>query len=219
MDFIMNMLIISGGNIDNNFLKNHLEYNSYNSIIAVDKGLEVIYKLELLPNHIVGDLDSVNPTIVEKYINNPNIIFHKYMPEKDYTDTDIALKLAIELKAEYITIVGATGTRFDHTLANVHILCYALEKNIHCEIIDKYNKIYLINSKTQLSKEHVYGKFISLIPLTTKVCGLSLVGFKYPLNNYTLEIGKSLGVSNEIIDNNAIINFKNGILIVIESKD
>ena len=215
----MNTLIVTGGNIDIPFLDKHIKTTLYNNIIAVDKGLEAVYKLGLFPNHIVGDLDSVNSIIVEKYLNNSNITLHKYIPEKDYTDTDIAIKLAIELNSTHITIVGATGTRFDHTLANVHILCYALEKNIPCEIIDKHNKIYLINSKTQLDKTRTYGKFISLIPLTTQVYGLTLTGFKYLLNNYTLEIGKSLGISNEILDNVATINLIDGILIVIESND
>lgn len=215
----MNTLIVTGGNIDIPFLEEHIKTTLYNNIIAVDKGLEAVYKIDLFPNHIVGDLDSVNSIIVEKYLNNSNIALHKYIPKKDYTDTDIAIKLAIELNSTHITIVGATGTRFDHTLANVHILCYALEKNIPCEIIDKHNKIYLINSKTQLDKTRTYGKFISLIPLTTQVYGLTLTGFKYLLNNYTLEIGKSLGISNEILDNVATINLIDGILIVIESND
>ena len=215
----MNTLIITGGNIDIKFLKEHVEKTNYDNIIAVDKGLEAVYNLSLSPNHIVGDLDSVNCSILEKYSNNSNITLHKYIPEKDYTDTDIALKLAIKLKSTYIAIIGATGTRFDHTLANVHVLCYALENNICCEIIDANNKIYLINTKTELNKNSVYGKFISLIPLTTCVTKLSLTGFKYPLKDYTLKIGISLGISNEIIDNIAIINLKDGILIVVESKD
>lgn len=215
----MNTLIVTGGNIDIPFLEEHIKTTLYNNIIAVDKGLEAVYKIDLFPNHIVGDLDSVNSIIVEKYLNNSNIALHKYIPKKDYTDTDIAIKLAIELNSTHITIVGATGTRFDHALANVHILCYALEKNIPCEIIDKHNKIYLINSKTQLDKTKTYGKFVSLISLTTQVSGLTLTGFKYLLNNYTLEIGKSLGISNEILDNVATINLIDGILIVIESND
>lgn len=213
----MNTLIVSGGNINIPFLKEHIQNTFYNNIIAVDKGLEAVYKLNLLPNHIVGDLDSVTHEILEKYLSNTNITLHKYIPEKDYTDTDIALKLALKINSTHITIIGAIGTRIDHTLANIHILKYALEKNIPCEIIDEHNKIYLINSKTTITK--TCSKFISLIPLTEHIHGLTLNGFKYPLNNYTLEIGKSLGISNEIVNNIATIDFDNGILIVIESKD
>lgn len=215
----MNTLIISGGNINITFLKKHLETVIYDNIIVADKGLEAVSQLKITPNHIVGDLDSVNYNIVNHYLNNSDIILHKYAPEKDFTDTDIALNLAIQINSTHITIIGATGTRFDHTLANVHILCYTLAKNIPCEIIDEYNKIYIINSKITLKKSLVYGNFISLIPLTTTVSNLTLTGFKYTLFNYTLEIGKSLGISNEIVDSTATIDFSHGILVVIESKD
>lgn len=78
---------------------------------------------------------------------------------------------------------------------------------------------YLVNTEKTLEKDKVYGKYISLIPLTSTVEGLTLTGFKYPLNDYTLPIGTSLGISNEIIGDIAHIEMKNGILILIESKD
>ena len=151
--------------------------------------------------------------------NNFQIIFHKYNPEKDNTDTDIALKLAIQLKSSIITIMGALGKRMDHALANIHILKETLEVGIPCEIRDSYNKIYLIKDNITLTKNNTYGKYISLIPLTTTVEGITLKGFKYPLNNACLSIGLSLGVSNEIVEEVATIELKEGILIVIESKD
>lgn len=107
----------------------------------------------------------------------------------------------------------------DHTLANIHILKQALDAEIPCQILDNYNKIYLIEKNFTLYKSKTYGKYISLIPLTTKVEEITLKGFKYPLNKYCLPIGVSLGVSNEIIEEVATIEMKKGTLIVIESKD
>lgn len=214
----MNTLIISGGNIDTEFLNKTINSFSYDNIIAVDKGLESLYLLKVLPNHIVGDFDSVNKNIINFYLDK-NIQIHKYNPEKDYTDTDIAIKLAINLNSNNITILGATGTRIDHTLANIHILCSCLESQINCELIDSNNKIYLINSNKKIENKHSYGKYISLIPLTSTVNGVTLKGFKYPLQDYTLKIGESLGISNEIANDVATIELKEGILIVIESKD
>ena len=115
--------------------------------------------------------------------------------------------------------MGALGKRMDHAIANIHILKDALEANIPCQMIDEHNRIYLINKEMTLEKEKVYGKYVSLIPLTSTVEGLSLTGFKYPLKDYTLPIGTSLGISNEIIGDTAHIQMKNGILIVIESRD
>ena len=189
------------------------------NIIAGDKGLEALYQLKIIPNHVVGDFDSVSPEILEFYKKQSQIIFHTFNAEKDNTDTDIAFKLAIQLKSSKITILGALGKRMDHAIANIHILKNALEANIPCQIIDEHNRIYLINKEMTLEKDKVYGKYVSLIPLTSIVEGLTLTGFKYPLNHYTLPIGTSLGISNEIIGDIAHIEMKKGILIVIESRD
>ena len=189
------------------------------NIIAVDRGLEALYELNMVPNHVVGDFDSVSTSILQFYQKNPQIVFHKYNPEKDNTDTDIALKLAIELNSSIITIMGALGKRMDHALANIYILKEALEIGIPCEILDSYNKIYLVKENRQLAKDKTYGKYISLLPLTTTVEGITLKGFQYPLKNASLSVGLSLGISNEIVEEIATIELKEGILIVIESKD
>ena len=189
------------------------------NIIAGDRGLEALYQLKIIPNHVVGDFDSVSPEILKFYKKQSQIIFHTYNAEKDNTDTDIALQLAIRLKSSKITIMGALGKRMDHAIANIHILKDALEANIPCQILDEHNRIYLINTSIQLEKDKIYGKYVSLIPLTSTVEGLTLTGFKYPLHDYTLLIGTSLGISNEIVTDTAHIEMNNGILIVIESRD
>lgn len=189
------------------------------NIIAVDRGIEALYQIGITPNHIVGDFDSVSTEILENYQKNSKIKFHQYNPEKDNTDTDMALKLAIELSSSEILIIGALGKRMDHALANIHILKYALDAKIPCQILDKHNKIYLMDKKYTLYKNKTHGKYISLIPLTSMVEGITLKGFKYPLNNDCLSIGISLGVSNEVIEDRATIELEKGILMVIESKD
>lgn len=213
----MNTLIISGGDINIENIKKYII--DYENIIAVDKGLEALYRLKIFPNYVVGDFDSINQEILKFYEGNSNVIFQKLNPEKDNTDTDMALKLAINLKSSKIAILGALGKRMDHALANIHILKDALDAKIPCYILDNNNKIYLIDEDFTIYKDKAFGKYVSLIPLTSTVEGLTLTGFKYSLQDYLLTIGISLGVSNEIIDDVAKIQLKKGILIVIESKD
>lgn len=209
-------LIISGGELNSNFLKNFIKNNNINNVIAVDSGLELLDKNEISLNYIIGDFDSINKNILSKYDNIEKVI--KLNPEKDFSDTHMALKLAIELKSDSIYILGAMGKRIDHALANIHILKEALENNIECKILDENNEIELITIGEKKLRNIEY-KYVSLIPLTTKVEGVTLTGFKYPLNNATLEIGHSIGISNELIAKEATINFKLGILILIKSKD
>ena len=161
----MNILIITGGNINKEFLENILQENKDNKIIAADRGLESLNKINVKPDYIIGDFDSVNKEILEQYKNIP-ITYLK--PEKDFTDTHMALKLAIKQGAKKVIIVGAIGTRFDHSIANIHILKEALENNIEAEIINENNKIKLINTDIEIDRDEKY-KYISLIPLTTTV--------------------------------------------------
>lgn len=215
----MNTLIVSGGEINLDFLYKYYNDNKNSTIIAVDKGLKALHELDIMPNHIVGDFDSVNKDLLSLYSSNPDITIHKYNPEKDYTDTDIAIMLAIDLNSSSINIIGGFGNRIDHLLANIHILMHGLNANIPCYLLDECNKVYLINATTEILKSKAYGKYISLIPLTSSVKNLTLTGFKYPLTNYTLPIGVSLGISNEIVDDIATISLYSSILIVIESCD
>lgn len=124
----------------------------------------------------------------------------------------------MDLESLNITIIGAIGTRLDHTIANFHILKQAIEKNIKTKLINENNEIELIDKPIKLKKDSKY-KYISLIPMTTEVIGVTLKGFKYPLEDYTLSIGNSLGVSNEQIEEEAEIIIEQGILIVIKSID
>lgn len=209
------VIIIAGGDISESLILEYLNKRQEKIIIAVDKGLESLHNINVKPDYIIGDFDSVSKDILDKYSNTELV---KLNPIKDFTDTHMALKLAIDLKADTITILGATGKRIDHALANINIMKEALEKNIKCKMIDTHNEIQLINSYTELEKNTNY-KYISLIPLTTKAEGITLKGFKYLLNNATLNIGHSIGVSNEQVDDIASINVSEGILILIKSID
>ncbi len=211
-------LIVSGGNIEEECFNKIYQKDHFDNIIASDRGLEVLDKYNVMPNYIIGDFDSIDKKTLSKYINNKKVVIKELNPEKDYTDTHMAIKLAIELNSTDVTILGAIGTRIDHTIANIHILKEALERGIECRIVNNRNEIQLINKKTVLEMNKGY-KYISLIPLTTKVEGITLKGFKYPLSDATLEVGHSIGISNEQIDEIAEIDLKKGILIMIKSKD
>lgn len=213
----MSTLIVTGGNVNTEFLKKILEENKFETIIAADKGLEALNKINVMPKYIIGDFDSVNKTTLNQY-ENKNIEITYLKPEKDFTDTHMAIKLAIEKRAKHITIIGATGTRMDHTLANIHALNETLQNNVPTEIINENNRIMLINKKAKLIKNTNY-KYVSIIPLTTKITGLTLKGFKYNIENATINLGESIGVSNEQIEQEALIEIKEGIAILIYSKD
>ena len=213
----MNTLIITGGTINKRLLEDYLSNYKFDNIIVVDRGLEVLDKLGVMPNYIIGDFDSINKKVLKRY-ENINIPITYLKPEKNFTDTYEAIKLAIKIGSKDITIIGAIGTRIDHSLSNVHILKETLNKKIMAKIVNENNQIMLVDKKTTIKKDDNY-KYISIIPLTTKIEGVTLTGFKYLLNSATINIGESIGISNEQIEENATLRIEEGIAILIFSKD
>ena len=159
---------------------------------------------------------------------------HQYVPEKDYTDTDIAVKLALKLiesdstydskcssekDKNSIHILGGTGTRLDHVLANVYLLGIGLEENVSIQLVDKHNRIRMIDSSLAIRRNEQFGDYISILPVKGDAKGVNLEGMKYPLCDAEVSCFSSLGVSNEIIDEVAKILVTQGTLLVIESRD
>lgn len=114
-------------------------------------------------------------------------------------------------------MLGATGTRMDHTLANVHIMVRAMQHHISCAIQDKHNYMTLTTSKAEV--EHRDYKYVSLLPLTHEVTGITLDGFMYPLDQATIRMGQSLGVSNQLLGSSGTVTIDSGLLLIIQSKD
>lgn len=216
----MNTLIISGGNIEVDLALDVLK-KKYDHIIGVDGGLRFCYEQKIVPTRIVGDFDTLSPEILTWYKTHTQIEVREYNPVKDATDTQIAVELALELGSHEITILGGTGSRLDHVLGNVETLYLALEKGVSCQILDSHNRIQLIRGTHVIRKNEQYGNYVSLIPFTTDVDGVTLEGMKYPLykHHFTVLGSGGFGVSNEIVAEEARISMESGIFICIESKD
>ena len=212
------ILILTGGSVDMDWAKKWLVNKEFDFVIAADKGLEYADALNLEIGYILGDYDSVESSLIDHY-RKSNTEVKTYPCEKDYTDTNLAVLRAIAMNPQEIVILGGSGTRLDHTMANIFNLKLAMEKGIRCYLINERNRIQLIDHEFTISKKQQYGKYVSLLPMTTQVTGITLTGFYYPLHNYTMEQGVSVGISNEIENEDATITVKNGILIVFESKD
>jgi thiamine pyrophosphokinase len=212
------ILIISGGFIEEAFLQDLIGRRAYSMIIAADHGLVMADKLHIPLDYIVGDFDSVPEELLKKY-RDTSVEIKTFPPEKDKTDTQIAIELALMHAPSTIDLVGAMGSRLDHTLANLHLLMLPMQLNVEAHLLDQNNRISLRQSGFTLTKAGQYGDYVSLLPFAGEVKGLTLTGFKYPLNHVTLSPGSSLGISNEIKDEEARVELSEGILVVFESRD
>lgn len=217
----MRTLIISGGMIEKDFGRMVVKKGKWDSIIGVDGGVEFCYREGILPNRIVGDFDTLEAEILKWYREHSEVEIREFNPVKDATDTQIAVELALEMGSEKIVILGGTGTRLDHVLGNIQTLYLALERGVSCQILDRHNRIQLIRERYIIRRDKQYGTYFSLIPLTTEVRGVTLLGAKYPLerHDFTVLGTGSLGVSNEIVGEEVEIRIESGVMILIESRD
>lgn len=213
------ILIVTGGSIEREFALSVCKTEDFYKIIGVDGGAGFLYENDIMPTDLVGDFDTLAPEILTFYRKETDAAIRRFQPEKDATDTEIALRLAVELGAERITVLGAFGTRLDHLLGNLFILNIALDAGIPCRLLDSRNCAYLADRSFTRKREEAFGSYISLFPMGGEVTGLTLRGVKYPLTDYRLSGTDSLCLSNEITDAEAGIAFSSGCLLVIESSD
>ncbi len=208
----MKAAVISYGSIrDLQFHRNLLRDCSL--IICADGGMMHAKRMDIIPHVLLGDFDSYDRELRRDSKETKRI---EYPREKDKTDTQLAVEYALSKGARYILLLGAIGTRLDHTIANLNLLKLIADNDAMGEIINEHNRISLIKGKTT-----VRGKdsTISLIPYSGIVQGITLTGFKYPLRDFALERENTRGISNVLIDDVGSIDLKKGWLMVIKSKD
>lgn len=214
----MDVLIITGGGFEKSFALEYIKKHKFDYVITADQGFSYAMELGVKVSLILGDFDSLDGSILDKY-RDSGIEILQYPAEKDFTDTHLAIETAIDRGADKITLLCATGSRMDHTIANIGLILLALKKGVECEIVDSNNRIRLIDKGLILKKEEQWGQYVSLIPFTQKVTGITLTGFKYPLYQAELALGVSHGISNEVVEQEGQIQFEEGILLLIESRD
>jgi len=181
--------------------------------------MEFLYTHKIMPSYIVGDFDSVNAEVADYYRNETTVPIREFNPIKDASDTEIAIRMAMTLGATELIILGATGGRIDHLWANVQILAIPHKAGVDAKIIDRQNCISLISSKKVLKKDEAYGPYFSIFPLGQDVLGVTIKGAVYPLRNHTLTPHDSLCVSNEFEEDEVVIDFISGTVILMETRD
>lgn len=212
----MTALIIANGDDVN---KNTIENINFEYVICADGGLEKAESLGIVPNVILGDFDSVDSDILKKY-QSMNIETKKFPAEKDFTDMELSIEFAVGKGYKNLILIGATGgPRLDHAIANIMLIEKYFKLGVTIEIIDNNNKIKIISDDTDLSIEHMKHYFVSIVPITESISGLTLEGFKYPLDKVVVRRGSTLCVSNEIVLNSGRVILEKGTALLFVSKD
>ncbi len=201
-------LILTGGKLSLAFAGSFLKEHKFEKVVAVDGGLEAAKELDIIPDVIVGDFDTVHPEILAYYRKMEHIVWEVHQPEKDDTDTELAIKRALAMNCSHITLLGATGGRLDHMIGNIHLLFPCLQKGTYAEIVDSPEPSVSDRRGAYLPKRDADLGEIYFFPASYRRSkGITLKGFKYPLTDRDISIGTSLCISNELVEEEGTITF------------
>lgn len=200
-------LVITGGYCNVEAAKNLLP-ESVDLKIAADSGYMTAQKLGITPDITMGDFDSYK----DKLPLEMNTL--RVACEKDVTDTMLACEYAKDNGCRYITIVGGTGGRIDHSISNVFYLEDLRRQGIRVKLTDGENTVQVILDETVTVKAD--GGYFSIFALDK--CTVTEYGCKYPLNNATLVRQRPYAVSNEVEGDYAVIKIEGAALLVTSKR-
>jgi len=214
MNKLKGLIVLNGRIEDLNKLK---EIGiKYDFILSADGGTDYCLKAGIIPNAVIGDLDSISEESLEK-INDGNIPVIKFPVKKDKADSELSIDYLVDMGIKDITLIGAVGSRMDHTLANIFLLSKMHEKGVKVQIIDNYNTICLVDNELVVANKEGY--FVSIVPVDSSGIIVSLKGFEYELDRVKIEFGSTHGISNRVIESEGYIKIHKGKCYVIVSKD
>ncbi len=211
----MKAFIYTGGNICPQNITEKPEAEDL--VIAADSGYKNAIAMGVSVNMLVGDFDSLDSSALKRVDSSKTEVV-TVPAEKDFTDTQLAVKLALEKGASGIVIIGGLDGRLDHTLSNIAILEKLYSVNTRCIITDGKNRIrYMKNSSDIIPRSRF--KYLSVLAAEEKVKDVNIEGCKYPLKNATLLRKHQFAVSNEILKNCAFVSVKKGAVYIVESAE
>lgn len=210
----MTGVLICGGMISNYLACKGILPEKDVIIICADGGARHIQQLQLIPDLIMGDMDSIEPTLLIEM--KKTIKIEVFAPEKDLTDSELVALKAVEMGCTSLIFLAAWGSRMDHTLANIMLMERLAFDGRDCVMTDGVNFIYSVSKKITLDRKNA-SAMVSLLPSTPIVKGVSTRGLQYSIKQKDMRRGENIGVSNYIIDENAEISIEEGILLVVLS--
>jgi thiamine pyrophosphokinase len=182
-------------------------------IIAADGGLRHCTRKRLVPHLVIGDMDSADPDELAA-LEQRGVEVSRFPVRKDETDLWLAVRAALDRKVDEIIILGALGGRWDMTFANVLVLTSPELKHTENRILDGNQELFVLQGGQAARLFGEKGDLLSLMPLTAMVRGLTLTGFEYSLDNATLELGTTRGISNVFVEDVCRIELSRGKLLV-----
>ncbi len=204
------VIFVNGHIADYNHLRQHLRDDDY--LIGADGGTRHCLALGRTPDVVVGDLDSLSAETV-KALEGKGVAIERHPPVKNETDIELALSRAVHDGADAVLLVGALGNRLDQTLGNLLILARE-DWSVPVTLVEGRQRAQIVRGGESITLHGATGSIVSAIPLSPQAVGITYGGLRYPLINATLEFGSTRGISNELAEETATVEIREGILLV-----
>ncbi|MFQ5407353.1 MAG: thiamine diphosphokinase [Anaerolineales bacterium] len=183
-------------------------------LLAADGGARLFRQAGLVPHHVVGDFDSLAPGEVAT-LEADGAQLHRHPRDKDETDLELAIRVAMEQGATEIQLVAALGGRWDQSLANLLLLGNPVFRDVQLSIVDGNQRMLLIRAGSERRIPGEKGDTVSLIPVGGDACGVKTMGLKWRLRDETLAFGATRGVSNVVVDETATVVVGAGMVVCV----
>lgn len=180
------------------------------TLYAADSGLDHAEALGLDVHRVIGDLDSVTPAALSRHRHVP---IDRHPPDKDATDTELALDAAVAAGHDHVIVVSGGGDRLDHLLGSLTVLA-RVAGSVRLEAWIGATHVHVLHDGGRLHLPEAGGALVSLLPLKGDVTGVVATGLRWPLDGDMLEWGSSRGISNEALGD-VSVSIASGVLAVL----
>lgn len=183
-------------------------------LICANGGTKHALQMGLTPDVVIGDLDSLGPDI-QATLETQGVQLQSYPADKDQTDLELALDLAVSAGVTAIDILAVQGGRLDQSLANLLLLTRPEWGQAQVRAIVENEAAWAVWDGQQVEINGTPGDRLSLVPLAQQVTSVTLTGVKWPLDEATLELGSTWSISNVLTESTAHLHVGKGVLLVI----
>ena len=203
-DFSGEYLLVAGGRTPSSaWLK---EASMNRRIYAIDHGADACRTADLVPELFIGDGDSATRETLA-WIEDSHVESRRFPPEKDKTDTQLALEIVAENHNPFVILGGGFGRRFDHAFS---LLYSFVGSGLHGCLADDHEFLFILRESDGIMLEtSSTPKSVSLLPLTPECQGVSIDGVHWPLSDAVLRQNNPYAISNRLAPSANRITVKN----------
>ena len=210
----MKMVVVASGDLD---ARDVAVLDGAGMVIAADGGASALDRLGRAPDRLVGDLDSADPGLVKRLAESGTSI-ERHPTDKDASDAELAVLEALEAGDGETVLLGAIGgDRLDHAVANLLMLADPAMIGRDLRIVHGPTTVRALRGGERMELVGEAGDLVSLLPIGGDADGVRTQGLRWPLDGERMPMGRSRGLSNEVLAAPASVTLETGSLLVVET--